>query len=69
MKKSIKDMYTCPMCHAMMYPLIEEDEGSELGKKYSCVSCKEDMTPYIEAYMEYIVKSGEARLKKEDEVL
>jgi len=63
-------MYICPLCHAMMYPIIEDnpEASGDLKKKYLCVSCKEDMTPFIEAYLDYVVKSGEERMKENSNV-
>lgn len=63
-KRKFSELYSCPMCSAMMYPIIKDTPDGELDKSYFCTSCKTDLTPFISAYLEYVIKSGEARIQE-----
>ncbi len=47
MKHAKGEITECPLCYARMRPVYE-------GERIICKSCKRDLKPYIDAYVEYV---------------
>ena len=51
-RKSVKDMLTCPYCHAQGWPLALRDPQTEEEKEaVFCPSCHKDVMPFMRAYI------------------
>lgn len=67
---TVNDMIICPLCNAMGYPRrLRDPVNKEEEEAVYCPSCNENLTPYIQAYEEYIRVRKEQMLEgknKED---
>jgi hypothetical protein len=67
-RTQVKDMIRCPLCNCLSYPrVLSEPEGEEEKKALYCGSCKENMTPFFEAYAEFAKIKQKEQLAKEAE--